>query len=143
MLKLVAQDDNGIAYLIETSSIGGANVVLLNIPCEPVAAIGDLVRMNNSSVAVRALADSMSNSNVIGIIEAKPSSNVCNIRVQGVSEDIFTGLDVTKEYYLSDVDPGKMITTVPTTSGHIRLKIGQPFSTLAFLMNKSDRLIRA
>lgn len=143
-LRLVAQDENGVEFLIETSSVGGsANVVLENVSCETSAQVGDFVRMNNSQIAVRAIADSLANSNVIGVIISKSQSNVCNIRVTGVASDIFTGLDVTKEYYLSDTVPGGISTTVPTTSGHVRLKLGQPFSSESFLINKSDRMVRA
>lgn len=142
MIRLVAQDEFGRDFLVEVDNIGGANIVLIDVPCESLSAVGDFVRMNSSGVAVRALADTYENSNVIGLIESKSTTTICNVRVQGVSPEIFTSLDVTKEYYLSDIDPGKMSTSVPITTGHIKLKLGQPFSVSQFLMNKGERLIR-
>ena len=88
--------------------------------------------MNSSGVALRAQADVIGNSNVIGFIESKSDSTTCNIRVLGVSEEIFTGLDVTKEYYLSAVTPGLITTAIPTGSGNVVLKMGQPFSDKSF-----------
>lgn len=142
MIRLVAQDVNGRDFLVEVDNIGGANIVLLDVPCEAVSAIGDFVRMNASGVAIRALADIFENSNVIGLIESKSTTTICNVRVQGVSPEIYIGLDVTKEYFLSDINPGKMAITVPTATGRIKLKLGQPFSDKTFLMNKGERLIR-
>ena len=142
MIRLVAQDDNGVEFLIETASVGGANVVLTDVPCEAAAQVSDFVRMNSVGTAVRAIADDFDNSNIIGVIESKSGSNLCNIRVSGVTDDLFTGLDVTKEYFLSDTVPGTITTTVPTTTGHVRLKVGQPFSATSFFVNKGDRLIR-
>lgn len=79
---------------------------------------------------------------MIGLVEAKTSSVLCNIRVLGSSTDIFAGLDVTKEYYLSDVTPGAIGTTIPIASGHVVLKVGQPFSATSFLMLKGGATIR-
>jgi hypothetical protein len=115
---------------------------LEGITCEATAEIGHWVRMSGG-IAVRALADSFNNSNIIGVIEAKSNSTTCTIRFLGETDSIFSGLDETKEYYLSDVNPGEMTTAVPTTSGHIILKVGQPVTTTEFLVLKGIRIQRA
>ena len=134
--------------LIVTVAVGGGstggspNVILTDVPCDPSVAVGDVVRMS-SGVAVQALADSFANSNSIGIIESKASTTLCNIRVLGTTGEIFTGLDETMEYYLSDTVPGAMTTTPPTATGSIYLKIGQPFSSTRLLVLKGERIERA
>lgn len=119
-----------------------ANTVITNVPCEIDAELGDWVRMQ-MGVAYRGLADSLENSNVIGIVEAKQGSTTCTIRFLGLSLAIYSSLDETKEYYLSDTLPGKMSILAPTIAGHVLLKLGQPFSTDRLLVNKGIRIKRS
>jgi hypothetical protein len=142
MIKVIGQDDNGIQYLIDVNSISGSNVVILNVTCDLTVYVGAAVIMDGSGVAQNALADSKANSNVIGIVEAKSDTTTCDIRVLGVSASIFSGLDVTKEYYLSNTVPGQITTTVPATTGHVKAKLGQPFSATEMLVLKGERTIR-
>lgn len=124
------------------SVLGAANVVLTNVPCDASVFVGAVVRMN-TGVAYNALADSADNSNMIGIAERKATSTLCDVRVLGVvSYDIYSGLDETKEYYLSDVTPGLITTTIPIAPGHIVLKVGQPYSTERMLVLKGIRMER-
>lgn len=118
------------------------NAIIDGVACEPDVFVGALVRME-SDIARNALADDESNANVLGIVEAKSGTTVCVIRFFGLSGEIYTGLDETKEYFLSDTDAGEMITTPPTASGHIVLKIGQPFSSTRFLFMKGSMYKRA
>jgi hypothetical protein len=120
-----------------------SNVILVEVPCDSTVYVNAAVRMESTGIAYNALADSIANSNVIGIVISKSSATVCTIRVTGVTNDIFTGLDVTKEYYLSDTIAGEITTTVPSTSGHVRLKLGQPYSDSQFLIMKGERTTRA
>jgi len=107
-------------------------------------AVGNAVRMNSGGTAINALADSTANANVIGVVESKSTSVLCNIRVLGVTEGaIFAGLDVTKKYFLSDSVAGTMVTTPPTASGSVILKIGQPFSATALLVLVGEGIVRA
>ena len=140
--KVVGQRPAGTKVLVDPAEIGGANVVLLNVPCNSSVYVGAAVRMTSGGTAVNAQADSIANSNVIGVVEAKPSTNTCNIRVMGVSDAVFSGLDVTKEYYLSDAVAGQISTTIPTASGSVVLRVGQPFSATEFLMNKGQQVVR-
>ena len=119
-----------------------SEVVLYNVPCDPTVYVKAAVKMIGGT-AFNALADSLANSNVIGVVESKPSSTLCNIRVLGVSPGIFSGLDETKEYFLSDTVDGEITTTVPTASGHIILRVGQPFSGTKLLVLKGVRIERA
>ena len=118
-----------------------ANVFITNVACHSSVYVGAIVRMS-STTAVNALADTEGNSNMIGICETKLSTNVCNIRVLGVSGELYSSLDVTKEYYLSDSVAGGITTSIPTTSGHIVLKIGQPYTDKKLLVLKGQRSVR-
>jgi hypothetical protein len=118
------------------------NTVISDVDCDVTVYVSALVRMQGG-IAVNALADSSDNANVIGIVEEKSSTTKCVIRFLGVTGQIFTGLDETKEYYLSDVIAGLLTTTIPVASGHVVLKIGQPFNDKQLLVLKGTRLVRA
>lgn len=120
-----------------------SGLVLTNVPCDASVFVGAAVRMTGGGTAVNALADSLANSNMIGIVQFKPSSTLCNIRVLGLTPDIYVGLDVSKEYFLSDINAGEITTTIPTASGHIVLKVGQPFSAIKLLVLKGRPMERA
>ncbi len=92
--------------------------------------------------AINAIADDITTSNVIGVVESKSNSVLCDIRVLGITSGIYAGLDVTREYYLSDAIAGQITTTIPTASGHVVLKLGQPFSATEFLVTKGQAVVR-
>jgi len=123
-------------------SPNNANVVLTNVPCDSTVYVGAAVRMTLVGVAVNALADSAENANVLGIVEFKATSTLCNIRVLGVTEKIFTGLDVTKTLFLSPTVPGGLATVPPTSVGQVMVPLGQPFSATEMLVFKRDSVIR-
>lgn len=116
--------------------------IIQNVDCDSSVYVGSFVRMTSAGLAVNALADSFANSNVIGLVESKQSATKCTLRVSGKSSNVYSSLDPALEYFLSDTIPGELQTTVPTTSGHIRLKLGQPFSSSSFLMAKGERVER-
>ena len=118
------------------------HTVLTDIPVDPTVGVGDWVRME-SGVAVRALADSRVHANVIGVCEFKAGAAIGNIRVLGVTDSIFAGLDETLEYYLSDVNPGKMVTVPPSASGTVVIKVGQPYDATKFLVLKGIRFVKS
>lgn len=120
-----------------------ANVLLTNVPCNAAVYVGAAVRMDTLGVAQNALADSLTNSNLIGVCESKVSATVCNIRVLGVTPAIYAGLDVTKEYFLSESTAGLVTTTVPVGSGSVIVRVGQPFSGTKILVIKGQRIERA
>lgn len=119
------------------------NAVIPNVPCEATVFIGAAVVMKIDGVAKNGLADGIANSNIIGIVDSKKDSTTCTIRVANVTLDVFAGLDVTREYYLSSTVPGEITTSVPTASGTVRLKLGQPFSATSLLIMKGERMLRS
>lgn len=118
------------------------NAILTGVICDVTVEVGDCVRFD-SGVAVRALADSYANSNVVGIVESKEDTTVCTVRINGVSTSIYAGLDETEQYYLSDTLPGKLTTVAPVLSNHVVLKIGQPFDSTRLIVLKGERIVRA
>lgn len=116
--------------------------ILPNVPCEILVEVGHWVRMS-SGIAIRALANQQSNSNVLGLVESKNSSTLANIRVLGVSAPIFVNLDETKEYLLSSTVAGEMTLIAPLNPGNIILKLGQPFDNQRFLVLKGSMIIRS
>jgi hypothetical protein len=120
-----------------------SNIVIPNVECETSVYVGAAVVTNSSGVARNAIADSLANSNVLGFVESKSSTDRCTIRVIGLTGSIFTGLDVTRDYYLSDTVPGGIQIVAPSTTGHVKLKLGQPFSASQFTIIKGERVLRA
>jgi len=142
MARLVVES-GGKKFTVSSDVFATANVVLSDIACDPSVYIKAAVRMQ-SGIAYNAQADVLANSNVIGIVESKGSSTLCNIRVLGVTVgDIFTGLDETKEYYLSETVAGGLSVLPPVASGSVVLRIGQPFDSTNMLVIKGVRTIRS
>lgn len=146
----------------------GGGDVLSNVACDPSVFVGAAVRFDTGTpepipmgdwpsmvlvedltvaeypmLVVNALADSYENSNVIGIVEGKPTSTTCNVRILGRTGSIFFGLDMAKEYYLSDVTPGGIVreTSAPSDPGSVRVRIGQPLSSSELLFSRGERRI--
>ena len=120
-----------------------SNIIIEDVECETSVFVGAAVVTNNSGVARNAIADSLANSNVLGFVESKSAADRCVIRVTGLTGAVFSGLDTTKTYFLSDTVAGAIQTTAPTTTGHIKLKLGQPFSSDRLVIEKGERLVRA
>lgn len=144
MANLVSITSTGKKKLVEVdlTTLGTANVVLTDVTCYSSVYVNAVLILNSSGVALNALADSESNSNMIGICESKSSNTLCDIRVLGTTGAIFSSLDPTKEYFLSDSVAGGISTSIPTTSGHVVLKIGQPFTSSRMLVLKGQRSVR-
>ena len=138
----VKGSEDGVEFY-PVSLLDSANNLIANVDCLSSVYEGAWVYMDATGTAHNALADDLSTSNVIGMVESKPSLNKCVIRVGGVSAGIFVGLDTTKEYYLSDTIAGAIQTNVVTASGHIMLKIGQPFSSSKMFVQKGIAIVRA
>jgi hypothetical protein len=133
------------AYIPPEAQAGDtANVLLTNQLCHTSVYVGSAVYIDSVTFELKnGLADAADTSNILGVVEAKTSSTRCNVRLLGATGSIFVGLDVTKEYYLSDTIAGLVQDTAPTLSGHYMLKLGQPLSTTAFLVLKGQRIRRA
>lgn len=119
-----------------------ANAVVYNVTCDPSVYTGAAVRMNGG-IAYNALANSFATSNVLGLVEEKPSATSANVRLFGVSKENYLGLDETREYYLSDTIAGGVTTVAPTLPGHVILRVGQPFSGTQMVVDKGIRIIRS
>lgn len=116
------------------SSIG----LLTNIPCDPSVYIGSAVYINQSGTVFPALANSLETSNVLGIVESINGA-ICNVRLFGISRDLFAGLDVTKQYYLSATVPGSLTDTTPSENNSIKVVIGIPVDDKKLLVFKTER----
>lgn len=141
-------------------------VVVEDFPCDESVFVGAVVRMeaeeseevymtewtiltilgtlgldDYEGIAVNALADNFDNANVFGIVEEKPTSTTCNIRIMGDTGGLYIGLDVTKEYYLSDTVPGGIQDFPPIEDGHVAIKIGQPINSSRLAIRRGDRTV--
>lgn len=132
---------NKTVQLVQNKQIG---MLLFDVPCESTVYVGSAVTMRPDGVAKNGIATNYADSNIIGIVENKTSSTLCDIRFFGATSSIFVGLDVAQEYYLSDVTAGAIVPVAqaPLTTGHVRIKLGQPFSTSQFVFSKGDRIIK-
>lgn len=134
----VASSEDSVEF---STSVDTSNVLLTNVSCDSSVFVGACAYMNASGVAFNADASAFSTSNFIGIVESKASNTLCDIRVQGVTGALFSSLDPTKEYYLGT--NGALVTTPPTATGSVLLRVGQPFSATEMLVMKGLRTVRA
>lgn len=118
-------------------------LVLFNVACDTSVYVGAVVYLDATGTAYNALATNISTSNFIGVVVNKPSSALCDIRVSGTTPSLFLGLDPSKEYFLSATVAGEISTTIPTASGHVRIKVGQPYSSIKLVVIKGEAVIRA
>lgn len=135
------ETEDGVATI--SISNAEAGIVIPDIACDASVYIGSAVYIDNSNIAQNALADNILTSNVLGFVESKSSTVLCDVRVSGRTLENFTGLDVTKDYYLSDTVAGGIQTSVPTTSGHVKIRLGQPITDQRFVFLKGEPIIRA
>lgn len=119
-----------------------ASGLLSGVPCDPSVVAGDFVRME-SGTAVKASAESIDTSNVLGLVEQVTEDALCSIRVSGISSSVFSGLDTAHDYYLSETSPGQITTVVPVSAGRVVLKLGQPYDATRLIILKGSRIIRA
>ena len=120
-----------------------ANSKIEGLTCDASVSVGDAVIVSAAGTVQRAIATSLASSNVLGICESKTDDTTCDIRVAGKTEAIYTGLDVTKEYFLSDLVAGGLTTIPPTASGHVVVRLGQPVSETEFAVNKGLVILRS
>jgi len=145
----------------------GASGILEDVPCDTDVYVGALVRLDRdtpiedymsawtslnivpqletysySLLAKNAKADTMENANVFGVVNSIPSPGLCNILFSGITSNIFFGLDVRQEYFLSPTVAGgiETIHNIPDGPGQVFLKIGQPASPQSMLVNRGERI---
>lgn len=130
-------------FIGSTSLPSDDRVVKTSIICDASVSIGDWVRYE-SGVLVKAKADDRNNSDVVGLVEEKPSSISANVLVTGISKEIFTGLDITKQYFLSVTSAGGMyVPPVSAASGSVVLCLGRPITSTQFIVRVAQRMIRS
>lgn len=107
------------------------------------AALFTLNPKTYTTKAILAKADTHENANAAGIVESKSSSTLCDITTIGSTGPIYLGLDVLKEYYLSDSLSGVLVVEelAPTTPGSILVKIGQPLNDSQLLVSRGERRV--
>ena len=114
-LSLYSPDGRVAVRLLDPS-------VLYGVTVEVGAVVGDVVRISNNT-AIRALADNAANSRAVGVIE-KLYGTKADVRTGAITLGIYSGLDTDEDYYLSDTNAGKLVTTPPTIS----VRVGRPVS---------------
>lgn len=130
-------------FIGQTSNpLDQSRAVIKDADCDPTVSVGDWVYTLNG-ICYKAIANDFSKCNVLGVIERKPVATKCDVRFFGLSDRIFSGLDETKLYYLSDVTSGAMQDSPVTTSGNYLLSLGLPFGTDRFVVNIKERTKRS
>lgn len=142
-LVKVLRGNNTILVDATTLSAIGAQTVLSNVPCDASVYVGAAVRMDALGTAYNAIATGVATSNVLGIVESKPTPTTCDIRVSGYTSTIFLGLDVTKNYYLSATVAGEVTDVIPVTSGHVMAPLGKPYSATQLAVFVGERVVRS
>ena len=133
-----------MSFISSTTVIASTpDLVLANVPADGTVYVMAWVIINSSGIISAADASSLSTSNVLGLAESVGTIGTFNVRVLGVSKPIFSGLDTTAQYYLSDVSVGEMDTAPPTASGHVGLNLGQAYNDTQFLVLKGTRYVRS
>lgn len=113
-----------------------------NVLCDSSVSVGSIVRMNGST-AIKALADSKTNSAIIGICISKASSTSCNIQTCGFTSTVFSGLLIGANYFLSHTIAGALTTSIPTGTGTIVLYIGRALSTQQIIIQVAPQIRRS
>lgn len=111
-----------------TGSSDDSGTVITGVTCDASVFVGAVVRMNGTT-AVNAQADNKTNSRAVGIVENKPTSTTCDIRVAGFVSDAVFSLVVGNTYFLSASSAGAVTSTPPTGSGQYVVRIGKPLDT--------------
>ncbi len=120
-------------------TIKDANV-LYNQDCDASVTVNSLVYKDNAlNRLFMARADVKATSKIVGMVESKLSSTVCNIRIIGKMPTSFVGLDETEDYYLSPTTAGAYTTTRPVASGQYVVSVGQGLSSTQFMVRVGDR----
>lgn len=126
----------------------GVDVSLPNaresVECDASVAVGDWVYLDQFGIAHSAIATSLEASNVVGLVESKSATTNCLIRFSGRSLVVFSGLDPTKDYFLSASTAGQMVLTGPSSgSGNWLVPLGRPLTDKKFIVNIKTRIKRA
>lgn len=108
---------------------------LQNLPCNSNVFIGAAVYWSGSQLEL-AIASSLTTSEVIGIVEAKPTATTARVRLSGRTTDVLTGLTLGATYWLSATDAGELVTSAPALSGSWVVAIGIAKTATKLLLNQ-------
>ena len=128
-----------VADYTSGSTPPGDNIIE-DLTCSSSVSVGSIVRISGSTV-VRALANNLTNSKVIGICVSKSDATTCNVQVCGFTSNIFAGLSITNTYYLSDTTLGTLTTIPPTASGSYVIRIGQTYNGTSIVI-QIERIVK-
>ncbi len=128
--------------LARKKSSSGSTIV---VECDSGVAVGDWVYLDGGNIAQKGLADSLSKSHLLGVVNSKPSTTSAKIVLNGATSAIFSSLDVTKDYFLSPVTPGAMVldSGLPSTPNTVILLLGRPISATRFSVEIGMRVLRS
>lgn len=125
-----------------TNAAAGDNTIH-GLNCDPSVFVGAVVRISGGTV-VNALADTITNSNALGICTSKGSSTSCDVQVCGYTASAPSGLTINQNYFLSDSNPGTITTTPPASgSGSIILFIGRARTSSSLIIQIGSAIQRA
>lgn len=113
-----------------------------DITCDASVAVGDWVRLSGTTI-VKAQANNVTNSKVIGVCTSKADPTTCNVQVTGFTENILPGLATNTIYFLSDTTAGAITSTPPTASGAVVIQVGKPLDNDTMIINITLGLVRA
>jgi hypothetical protein len=123
----------------------GASVSSLieeSVPCDSSVYLGSAVYMD-AGVAKNAIANDVNKAKVIGVCVAKLSSTVCNIALNGLTGELYTGLDDKKYLFLSATVAGGLQQVPVSGAGQYIVPIGQPFTAKRVKINIQFSMQRA
>lgn len=131
-----------IAGTTPVATTSSGNIVISDVVCDSSVYVGAVVIMT-SNVVYNAIATSVTNANFIGICIEKIDATTCNVLINGVTPEIYTGLDDDKKYFLSGSAAGAISNSAPAPgSGHIIIRVGEPFSTTKLTLHKGIMIKR-
>ena len=126
----------------QTTGTGTAqNFCLTGKTCTAGTAVADILRMNNSNILEPALADTFVNSLAMGVCKSKSNATTCDLIIGGLTPAIFSGLDVDKEYFLSNTTAGA-ITITPPSTGNVII-VGVAFSATELIFQPRLAMVRS
>ena len=123
-------------------SSGGSSLIL-TLGCDSSVYVGAAVYLGAGDIAFNTLADDISTSLVFGFAISKPTSTTCEVRIAGITEEIFTGLTIGEQYFLSDTVAGEITTIVPTIANHVIAPVGIPLTDKKIAIAIQSRIKRS
>lgn len=97
---------------------GGASLVEIVSQVGHGLVVGDWIKITGSGTYGKAQANNVANAECVGVVIAKPDNDNFTFQFGGKA-NIFAGLNPGQVYFLSDVTPGAITVTAPTTEGSV------------------------